>query len=166
MSAEEFAKEHPGAVCHITSGGSVAAVTKDGDIVSVCKMVGDKSVSGPELLQMAVDAGGTKLDSYEGNHGFYASHGFEPVSWCKWDDNGADEGWINQSWLKANGLKSDITTAELSKIPNSALAVPREDIIFYKYTGGMSTGSAEDFKASMPAASDYMAAQAARDGSL
>ena len=35
MSAEEFKSAHPNALCHITKGGSVAAVTTDGDIVSV-----------------------------------------------------------------------------------------------------------------------------------
>lgn len=138
MSQEDFEQEHPGSCCHITPGGSVAAVTKDGDIVSVCGMPGD-TVRGKELIQMAVDAGGVKLDSYDGNHGFYVKCGFEPVSWCKWDDQYAPDGW-NESRDR------------------------REDIIFYKYTGGRSGyATAEDFKKSVAASDDYGAAQKARD---
>lgn len=166
MSASEFETEHKGAVCHVTPGGSTCAVTTDGDIVSVCKKPGD-TVSGKELIQMAVENGGKKLDSYDGNHGFYAKCGFEPRSWCKWDDAGADEGWISQDWLKANGLPANITTAELRKIPNSALKVPREDIIFYEHTGKPSPyRTAEDFKKAVSASSDYGAAQQARDSMI
>ena len=142
MSKEEFEQEHPGACCHITLGGSVVAVTKDGDIVSVCKAVDDNTTRGSQLLQMAVDAGGTKLDSYDGNHGFYASRGFEPVSWCKWDDNYAPEGW-------------------------DASRDSREDIIFYKYTGNNSSYlTAQSFKDAIPASKDYGEAYEKRDSSL
>lgn len=147
MSAEEFAEEHPGSVCHITSGGSVAAVTPDGDIVSVCGMPGD-SVKGRELLAQAVAAGGTKLDSYDGNHGFYIKCGFEPVSWCKWSDEYAPLGWDSSRDA-------------------------REDVVFYKYTGNMQKMSRpeaqahlETFKSSTKASDDYSAAQKVRDDSL
>lgn len=163
MSADDFEAEHKGAVCHITPGGSTCAVTTDGDIVSVCKKPGD-AISGKDLIKMAVENGGKKLDSYDGNHGFYTKCGFEPRSWCKWDDAGADEGWISQDWLKANGLPANITTAELRKIPNSALKVPREDIIFYEYTGKTSQyKTPADFKRAVDASSDYGAAQQTRD---
>lgn len=141
MDKAEFEKEHPGACCHVTGGGSVAAVTKEGDIVSVCKMPGD-SISGKELVAQAVAAGGVKLDSYEGNHGFYIKCGFEPVSWCKWDGDYAPDGW----------------DADRDK---------PEDIIFYKYTGGRSSyATPDDFKSAIPASSDYGAAQKARDDSI
>lgn len=141
MSKEEFEQEHPGSCCHVTQGGSVAAVTKDGDIVSVCKAPGD-STSGKALIAQAVAAGGTKLDSYEGNHGFYIKCGFEPVSWCKWEDEYAPSGW-DESRDK------------------------REDIIFYKYTGGSSSyKTPEEFKSAVAASSDYGAAQKARDDSI
>ena len=141
LTQEEFEEYHPGSVCHISAGGSVAAVTQDGDIVSVCKNPGD-SISGKELLRQAVEAGGTKLDSYEGNHGFYIKCGFEPVSWCKWDGQYAPDGW--------DGKRDK-----------------PEDIIFYKYTGGRSEyRSAEAFKSAVEASADYDAAQKARDDSL
>ena len=166
LSQEEFDDEHPDARCHVTPGGSTVAVTTDGDIVSVCRNPGD-SVSGDELIQIAVKAGGVKLDSYEGNHKFYIENGFEPVSWCKWDDSGADEGWLSKDWLRVNGLAPDISTADLNKIPDSALKAKREDIIFYRYTGRSSLYTeAKDFKKAIPACRDYGEAMSIRDKSV
>lgn len=147
MPEDEFKEEHPGAICHITAGGSVAAVTADGDIVSVCGMPGD-SVRGKDLLAQAVAAGGTKLDSYDGNHGFYVSQGFEPVSWCKWSDEYAPPGW--------NSTRD-----------------AREDIVFYKYTGNkqkLETGEDKKhlaaFKAKIAVSDDYNTAQSVRDSAI
>ena len=75
-----------------SKNGSVAAVTKDGDIISVCKNQNDKT-KGKELLAKAVKAGGTKLDSFDGNFGFYTKCGFEPVSWCYFEKEHAPKGW-------------------------------------------------------------------------
>ncbi len=126
-----------------TDGGSVAAVTQDGDIISVCKNKKD-NVSGKELIEAAVEAGGTKLDSYDGNYGFYRKCGFEPVSWTKWDDRYAPSGW---------DPKRD----------------SREDIIFFKYTGNKSNLSFEElrfekenWKNSKKPAADYDAAEKER----
>lgn len=87
---EEYAEK--GAKCYSTPGGSVVAVTKDGDIISVCKMTGD-SASGRDLLEHAVKNGGVKLDSFSGNHGFYTRCGFEPVSWTPFNKEYAPDGW-------------------------------------------------------------------------
>lgn len=142
-----------------TDGGSTFAI-HDGDIVSVCHSA-DDPVRGKELMQKAVEAGGTKLDSYDGNHGFYQKCGFEPTSWCKWSDE-----YAPADWKKANGLAPDISPAELGRIPDSALKVGREDIIFYRYTGRVSAGGAADFKSRVPASEDYDAAYSARDAAL
>jgi hypothetical protein len=64
-----------------------------------------------KMMELAVKNGGVKLDSYSGNHGFYLRCGFEPVSWCKWDEKFKPDDW--------NPKKGD----------------KREPIIFYKYTG-------------------------------
>ena len=126
--------------CYKTEGGSTFAL-KGTDIVSVCKRVGDK-VSARQLIEEAVEAGGNKLDSYEGNHGFYRYCGFEPVSWTEF-------------------------AAEYA--PDDALP---EDIIFYKYTGKGKKMPIEEaridlekFKTSM-SPKDYDLAQAARDSEL
>lgn len=97
---EDYKKDQ----CFVSDGGSVFALAGE-DIVSVCKNRDDKGFSGKGLLEAAVLKGGRKLDSYEGNHAFYARCGFEPVSWTKFNPEYAPDG-----------------------------ALP-EDIIFYKYTG-------------------------------
>ena len=97
---EDYKKDQ----CFVSDGGSVFALAGE-DIVSVCKNRDDKGFSGKGLLEAAVLNGGRKLDSYEGNHAFYAKCGFEPVSWTKFNPEYAPDG-----------------------------ALP-EDIIFYKYTG-------------------------------
>lgn len=97
-----------------TEGGSTVAVTPDGDIISVCGKVGD-NVHGSDILQMAVEQGGKKLDAFSGLYGFYRKNGFEPVSWCKFDKNFAPPGWTE-------GRDAE------------------EPIIFWKYTGNKATG--------------------------
>lgn len=109
VNIDEFREYHPDADCYLTPGKSTVAITKDGDIVAVCKHPDDK-YKGKEIIKMAVESGGTKLDSYDGNHTFYNKCGFEPVSWCKWDEQYKPHDW-NESKNK------------------------REDIIFYRYAG-------------------------------
>ena len=108
----------------ITKGGSTIAVTEDGDIISVCKNKGDKTFAS-ELLQIAVNQGGVKLDSYIGNHDFYTKNGFEPVSWCEWDDEYKPPDW-NENRDK------------------------REPIIFYRYVGHPVTETAQQFMSRVP----------------
>lgn len=123
---------------YTTEHGSTVAVKPDGDIISVCKKIGD-SVRGVDLLEHAVKNGGKKLDSYSGNHEFYVKCGFEPVSWCEFSDLYDIPGW-------------DATRDD------------REPIIFYKYTGKQSKyAEAADFMASVRPSKDYDAAQIERD---
>lgn len=102
--------EENGAKMIVSKGGSVLAVTKDGDIVSVCKMRGDKSTTGAQMMRMAVKSGGVKLDSFSGNHAFYADNGFKPVSWTNFDEKYAPTGW------KESGMG-------------------KEPVVFYQYVG-------------------------------
>lgn len=140
-SEEEFKEYHKDAKCHVTKGGSTVAVTQDGDIVSVCRDT-DDTLRGRDLIKMAVENGGTKLDSYEGNHDFYIKCGFEPVSWCKWDEQYAPEGW-------RKGVDKP------------------EDIIFYRFTGKTSKyATASDFKSAVAASKDYDEAMKKRDDEI
>ncbi len=140
MDLEELKKDHPNAKLHVTDGGSTIAIDK-GDIVAVCKRLGD-NVRGENLLALAVKNGGKKLDSYDGNHEYYISHGFEPVSWCKWDDNFAPPDW-------RPGIDHS------------------ENIIFYKYTGKTSSyKTPKAFYADIPASQDYDEAYKERDRAL
>lgn len=149
MDIEEFKEWHPDAKLHVTDGGSTIAVDK-GDIVGVCVGKNDgKSgfLSGSTLLKYAVKNGGVKLDSYEGNHGFYAANGFEPVSWCEWDpqyeDSAKKQGW---------DPKRDRC----------------EKIVFYRYVGvgKVKNTNLSEFYAKTPASADYDAAYGARDAAL
>ena len=140
-SQQELEEEYPGAKLHITDGGSTVAVTKDGDIMSDCGNPGDK-LRGKDLLKLAVENGGKKLDSYSGNHGFYVKCGFEAVSWCEFDEQYAPPGWVK-------GRDKP------------------EPVIFYKYTGQSNQSRNEqDIFNSIPASADYDAAQAARNQSI
>ncbi|WP_252899456.1 hypothetical protein [Lactococcus fujiensis] len=85
-------EHYVGSKLHVSPGGSTVAISTTGDIISVCRADND-NVRGTDLLKLAVENGGTKLDSYAGNHLFYTKNGFEPISWCKWDDEYAPEGW-------------------------------------------------------------------------
>ncbi len=137
----ELEEEYPGAKLHITDGGSTVAVTKDGDIISVCKNP-DDSLRGKDLLKMAVANGGKKLDAYSGIFGFYTKCGFEPVSWCEFDEQCAPPDWVK-------GRDEP------------------EPVIFYKYTGNKSQfEKPEEFFAAVPASADYGAAQGTRDGQV
>lgn len=99
-----------GCKCFTSKGGSTVAVDKDGDIISVCKKMGDDTISGKQLLGEAVKMGGVKLDSFDGNHGFYVSQGFMPVSWLKFNKEYAPDGW-------------------------SKSGCGEENVIFYRYVG-------------------------------
>lgn len=148
---------------HVTDGGSTIAVSSDGDIVSVSHTDGDP-IRGKQLMKMAVDNGGVKLDSYDGNHGFYTKCGFEPVSWCEWSDEFAPADWIT-----ANGFTQESWQAALNsgqRVSDSSLKVQREDIIFYKHTGVKSTETADAFKQRVSASAGYDEAMEARNSSI
>ena len=138
-SAEEFEQEHPGAVMHVTQGGSTVAVTPDGDIVGLCKKPSD-SIKGKDLLKTAVENGGRKLDAFSGLYGFYITNGFEPVSWTPFDEEYAPSDWHA-------GYK-------------------KEPVIFWKYTGKESSLSLEDFFKNTQSSESYDEAKNKRDKEL
>ena len=143
----QWYKDH-NATMIMSKGGSTLAVMPDGDIISVCKMRGDKTTTGSQMMRMAVSRGGTKLDSFSGNHSFYAENGFVPVSWTQFDEKYAPKGW------KESGMGA-------------------EPVIFYKYVG-VDKVPAEykgddgcmKFLNDTKASKDYDAAKVARDKSI
>ena len=134
---------------HSSKDGSVVAVDGEGDIFAVCHHQKDTTIYGSHLLAMAIIDGGTKLDSYDKNHGFYVRNGFEPVSWCKFDPKYAPKD-CPKEYL--DGTKKP------------------EDIIFYKYVGKENVTKAfEDkdvFKETVKCCNDYGEAKAVRDREL
>lgn len=147
-----------------TDAGSTVAV-HNGDIVSVCKAVGD-GVYASDLLAEAVRAGGVKLDSYSGNHRAYLNAGFVPESWCEWDDEYAPD-----DWKQANGFVNDDWKSQKDE---SGWAAKREPILFYRYVGKpkerMTEQQAQEhlkkFLSETKAAADYDAAYQARDAKI
>lgn len=122
----------------MSKGGSVVAVAPNGDIISLCRNK-DDTAKGIEMMALAVEHGGVKLDSFSGNHGFYVKCGFEPVSWCRFDDRHAPP-----DWRKGED--------------------DPEPIIFYMYTGKESEYTDEDeFMRDVPESIGYNEAQAERD---
>lgn len=136
--------DYEGVNLHVTKGGSTVAVTEDGDIISVCHAAGDKT-RGWQLMKMAVENGGVKLDSFAGNHDFYMAQGFSPVSWTSFNTQYAPEGWTEGKHAK-------------------------EPVIFYKYTGENTKPiSVQEFLSNTPECkgdSGYEDAMKIRDNSL
>lgn len=108
--------DYNNAKMYTTNGGSTYALQPDGNIVSVCKMQGSDE-RGSDILQHAINNGGTKLDAFGKRlFGFYTGNGFEPVSWTKFNEEYAPNGWLK-------GRDEP------------------EPILFYKYVGkGKTTG--------------------------
>lgn len=133
--------------CYTTPGGSAVAV-HDGDIVSVCANPNDKTTRGRDLLSHAVEMGGKKLDAFGNLYGFYIKNGFEPASWCEFDEQYAPDGWTKG--------RDD-----------------PEPVIFFKHTGRSRDEIAKDFGNDyheyvkrVKASADYDAAKEERDKSL
>lgn len=139
---EDFDTE--GIAVHSTEGGSTFAIKPDGDIISVCKNAEtDRATNSRALMAAAVEAGGTHLDSYAGNFGFYHKCGFEVVSRCKFDPQYAPPGW-------------------------DASRDKKEDIVFMRYVGvGKSQDrSYEAVKRRVPYSASYDDAAAALDAAM
>ena len=145
MDAKSLAEEHPAAKLHVTDGGSTIAID-NGDIVAVCVGSGDGAggqLRGRDILAFAVKNGGDRLDSYVGNHVFYAKCGFEAVSKVAWNHD-YDE------FAEAQGWKAGRDDPE--------------DIVFYKYVGvGKVKHVDKDSLKDIPYSKDYDAAKEARD---
>jgi hypothetical protein len=86
-------------------GKSGVAVKKDGDIVSVFSSGG----AGRSVMELAVAAGGTKLDAFETIlPDFYAAHGFVATSRLTWSDDQAPQDWDKAAFAKFNDGKPDV----------------------------------------------------------
>jgi hypothetical protein len=84
---------------------SGVAVKPDGDIVSVFAA----NNSGRALIELAVSAGGTKLDAFDTvlAH-FYAPHGFVVASRMAWNNEFKPEGWDKQTFSAFNNGEPDV----------------------------------------------------------
>lgn len=145
QTEESLAEDHPNANLRATAHGSTFAVD-NGDIIGVASSPSAEArangETGKAMMKAAVENGGMMLDSYSGNHAFYTKCGFEPVSWCKFDEQYAPPGW------KKN--RDD-----------------PEAVIFYKYTGRCTAEkSPNKFLSTVAPSADYDEAMSARNALL
>lgn len=99
-------KEYRGMRLFLSADGkSGVAVKPDGDIVSVFAA----NNSGRALIELAVSAGGTKLDAFDTvlAH-FYAPHGFVVASRMAWNEEFKPEGWDKQTFSAFNNGEPDV----------------------------------------------------------
>lgn len=101
----------------VNEDGSTFAIREDGDIISVCK---NKKIKNPQnsmkaLMEIATSIEeGDRLDSFDGNWGFYRACGFEPVSWIHFNEEYAPK-YGEHGWDRSKDKK--------------------EPIVFFKHTG-------------------------------
>lgn len=121
--------------------GSCVAVTPDGDIISVCRAYEDV-VRGSQLLQLARANGGCKLDAFGKDlYRFYTKNGFEPTSWTRFDRDYAPHDWVA-------GRDNE------------------EPVIFYRYTGNVTSESYESFIMRVAPSADYDTACETRNNAI
>lgn len=126
----------------VTQHGSTVVVRDNGDIISVCANLDGVKDSSGALLSFAVSKGGDRLDSFDGNYGFYTHMGFEPVSYVDFVEDFAPP-----SWEKGRDMK--------------------EPIIFFKYTGERSDyRTPQEFYDKVPLTGDYDEAHLIRDNDI
>ena len=93
-------------------GLSGVAIKPDGDIVSVFSQGG----AGRSVMELAVAAGGTKLDAFETIlPEFYAAHGFVASSRLPWDDTQAPEGWNKEAFSAFNNGEPNVVFMALDQ---------------------------------------------------
>jgi hypothetical protein len=93
-------------------GKSGVAVKPDGDIVSVFSNGG----AGRSVLELAIAAGGTKLDAFDTIlPPFYAAHGFVTTSRLTWDDSQSPDGWDKAALKGYNNGEPDVVFMALDQ---------------------------------------------------
>ena len=105
----------------VTEHGSTIGIDKDGTIISVCSYKDSKGKSydnARALMEFAVNQGGVKLDTFDGNYGFYRYCGFTPISWIRFTDFDTS---VIPEWVSGHESNPQLFN--------------EEDIIFFKYTG-------------------------------
>ena len=109
----------------VTDKGSTVAIREDGDIISVCKNLsnGIPDDNMKAIMEIAVEEGGTKLDSFDGNYGFYRACGFVPVSWIHFNEEYAPAG--PNGWIKGEDKSEPIMFMRYDEGAKKSLS-PRE----------------------------------------
>lgn len=118
----EYAKhKYENCKLYVTEHGSTIGIDNEGTIISVCSYKdsnGHSLDNARALMEYAISQGGNKLDTFDGNYGFYTYCGFSPVSWIHFQD--FDTTNIPE-WVTGHN--------------NNPTLFNEEDIVFFKYTG-------------------------------
>ena len=94
-------------------GLSGVAVKPDGTIVSVFKNKTAPKGSADALMEVAISAGGNKLDAYDIYlPKIYARHGFKVTDRLTWDDQFKPDGWSYDFFKDFNGGRPDVVMME------------------------------------------------------
>lgn len=89
------------------------AIKEGGDIVSVFAPAGSGNVY--QMIQLAVEQGGTKLDAFDtALSDIYAACGFKEVDRVPWDDQYMPDGWDKETFSRYNGGEPDVVFMEYS----------------------------------------------------
>jgi len=95
-------------------GKSGVAIKPDGDIVSVFS--GKGSSAGRSVMELAVAAGGTKLDAFDTIlPTYYAAHGFVATSRMSWDESQSPNNWSKKAFGEFNNGEPDVVMMVLDK---------------------------------------------------
>ena len=102
----------------------------DDEIVNIFNNAYD--IKDIDIILSAIELGGKKIKCYSDDFKKYTYSGFMPVSACKWDDYLAPK-----MWLHLNDMldKDGQPIKEKMNNYNIELDFPRQDIIFFIYTG-------------------------------
>ncbi len=93
---------------------SGVAVKPDGTIVSVFKNNTAPKGSADALMEVAISAGGNKLDAYDIYlPKIYARHGFKVTDRLTWDDQFKPDGWSYDFFKDFNGGRPDVQALSL-----------------------------------------------------
>ncbi|MEY4932672.1 MAG: hypothetical protein RLZZ403_992 [Pseudomonadota bacterium] len=95
----------------LTDDGSAGfAIKPDGDIISVFNTVGGPHRRiGPDMIQLAVQMGGRKLDAFDTVlPDLYSKAGFRAVARTRFSDEFAPEGWDRAAMQRFNKGRPDI----------------------------------------------------------
>ncbi len=111
----------------ICSDGSCFSIAPDGNIEGLCKNKRG-TLSGSQIIKQAVEAGGTKCNSFGPIlYDFYSQNGFEPVCWCKFDWQFAPFGTTH-----AEALVFFVYTGQNCSIPYKEFLMQQPEANFVK----------------------------------
>ena len=132
---KQYSKDKYEKCDNYTFKNKCAVSIKDGEIINILK-ANKVDIRDIDIIQQAVELGGKRIECYIEDFSKYVNCGFTPVSICRWDDNRAPKEWIRLNKFTDDSWKNK---------SDDRFIYPRQDIIFFIYTGNKDTISFNDF---------------------